>query len=241
MFAKPHGLSLCVGVFCFVFLIYRGSVWLSNFFPVFALCLNYYLYRIVWLRSPSNPFVACLLYLQKIFLIFSPITPPFFCLCDMLFLGLLKDFLPPSKFPLFGYVLIIFYLAAGVSLTAVAGNFRSREQDKFQCTIPFDVQSDERNNQFLQEKCYQKYDLQYNSRLPLWVVVLMESALILTVSLFYSCWLQTALARVVPQFNVLEAEFSRQKQHPRRISLISVIFVLLGCSTSTNDLVRSVT
>ena len=96
-------------------------------------------------------------------------------------------------------------------------NFRSREQEKFQCTITFDIQSDERNNQFLQDKCYQKYDLQYNSRLPLWGVVLVKSALILTVSLFYSCWLQTALARVVPQFNVLEAEFSREKQHPRRI------------------------
>ena len=140
-----------------------------------------------------------------------------FCLSDMLDLGLLKDFLPPSKFPLFGYVLIIFYLAAGVSLTAVAGNFRSREQEKFQCTITFDIQSDERNSQFLQDKCYQKYNLQYNSRLPLWVVVFVESALILIVFLFYSCWLQTALARVVPQFNVLEAEFSREKQHPNRI------------------------
>ena len=210
---------------------------MSNFFSVFALCLNYYLYRIFWLWSPSNPFVVCLLCLQKIFLIFSPITPPFFCLCDMLDLGLLKDFLPPSKFPLFGYVLIIFYLAAGVSLTAVAGNFRSREQDKFQSSIPFDIQSDERNNQFVQEKCYQKYDLQYNSRLPLWGVVLVESALILTVSLFWSCWLQTPLARVVPQFNVLEAEFSREKQHPKRIFRL----YLLGCTTSTNDLVRSVT
>lgn len=96
-------------------------------------------------------------------------------------------------------------------------NFGSREQEKFQCTITFDIQSDERNNQFLQDKCYQKYDLQFNSRLPLWGVVLVKSALILTVSLFYSCWLQTALARVVPRFNVLEAEFSREKQHPRRI------------------------
>lgn len=102
----------------------------------------------------------------------------------MMDLGLLKDFLPPSKFSLFGYVLIIFCLASGVSLTAVAGNFRSREQDKFQCTVTFDIQSDERNNRFLQEKCCQKYDLQYNSRLPLWGVVLVESALILTVSLF---------------------------------------------------------
>ena len=102
----------------------------------------------------------------------------------MLDLGLLKDILPPSKFPLFGYVLIIFYLAVGVSLTAVAGNFRSREQEKFQCTITFDIQSDERNNQLLREKCYHKYELQYNSRLPLWGVVLVEFALILTVSLF---------------------------------------------------------
>lgn len=118
-------------------------------------------------------------------------------------------------------------------------NFGSREQEKFQCTITFDIQSDERNNQFLQDKCYQKYDLQYNSRLPLWGVVLVKSALILTVSLFYSCLLQTALARVVPQFNVFGSRILQRKATPE--ANISVIFVLLGCSTSTNDLVRSVT
>ena len=88
------------------------------------------------LKRPVSPFAVCLLYLQKIFLIFSPISPPSFCLCDMLYLGLLKDFLPPGKFPLFGYVLIIFYLAAGVSLTAVAETLDQENRKSFSALLP---------------------------------------------------------------------------------------------------------
>lgn len=87
------------------------------------------------LKGLCHPFAVCLLYLQKIFLIFSPISPPSFCLCDM-YLGLLKDFLPPSKFPLFGYVLIIFYLAAGVSLTAVAETLDQENRKSFSALLP---------------------------------------------------------------------------------------------------------
>ena len=47
-----------------------------------------------------------------------------------------EGFLPPSKFPLFGYVLIIFYLAAGVSLTAVAETLDQENRKSFSALLP---------------------------------------------------------------------------------------------------------
>ena len=131
--------------------------------------------------------------------------------------GILKDLLPPSKFSLFGYMVVVLYPVAGVLLIAFAANVRSREYDKFQCKSLLDILSDE-NNQYLRDECYQKYDSEYNSRLPLWVFVLIECILVLGVSLVYSCCVQAATVQILPiAFADAEGQRLRQRQGRKRI------------------------
>lgn len=108
-------------------------------------------------------------------------------------LGILKDFLLPSKFSRFGYAVVVFNLLGEVVLVAVAGALGSREQDKFQCKF-----SSEKNRQYLLEQCYQNYVSEYNSPLPLWGFEFLELCLVLAVCLIYHCLVNSASARIFP-------------------------------------------
>ena len=122
-------------------------------------------------------------------------------------LGILKDFLLPSKFSRFGYVVVVFNLLGEVVLVAVAGALGSREQDKFQCKF-----SSDKNRQYLLEQCYQNYVSEYNSPLPLWGFEFLELCLVLAVCLIYYCLVNSTSARIFPY--LVDVEYLDEERPP---------------------------
>ena len=94
-------------------------------------------------------------------------------------LDLLKGLLSPFQFSLFSYVLVILYFATGVMLVGFTANFRTKEQDKFRCDVSV--------NGYLTALCFEEYDRQYNSPLPLYGIVALNFATVCTICLIYSC------------------------------------------------------
>ena len=137
-------------------------------------------------------------------------------------LGILKDFLLPSKFSRFGYAVVVFNLLGEVVLVAVAGALGSREQDKFQCKF-----SSDKNRQYLLEQCYQNYVSEYNSPLPFWGFVFLELCLVLAVCLIYHCLVTSALARIFPFGDVEYLDEERPPCSTRSWRVFRLYFVQL--------------
>ena len=137
-------------------------------------------------------------------------------------LGILKDFLLPSKFSRFGYAVVVFNLLGEVVLVAVAGALGSREQDKFQCKF-----SSDKNRQYLLEQCYQNYVSEYNSPLPLWGFVFLELCLVLAVCLIYHCLVTSAFARIFPYGDVEYLDEERPPCSTRSWQVFRLYFVQL--------------
>ena len=110
-------------------------------------------------------------------------------------LELLKDLFSPYKFSLFGYVLVVIFSVTEVALVAFTANLRSNEKDKFQCNFLEDTGS---NKDYLTAQCFEKYDRQYYSSLPLYGIVVLNFATVVAICLIYSCCVQSRVRRVEP-------------------------------------------
>ena len=133
----------------------------------------------------------------------------------MLFeLGILRQFLDPTKFSRFGYIVAILYLLAGIGLVAGTAYLKSREQDNFQCDLHPDIRF---NEAYLKVLCYSEYDIQYNAPLPLYGFTCLKVSLVMVVCFIYS-WCVTRTNKVAPASSSdEESTRSRQPRGPRRV------------------------
>ena len=129
-------------------------------------------------------------------------------------LGILRQFLDPTKFSRFGYVVAILYLLAGIVLVAFTAYLKSREQDNFQCDLHPNIRF---NEAYLKVLCYSEYDKQYNAPLPLYGFTCLKFSLVVVVCFVYS-WCVTRTNQVAPDFSSDEGSTRfRQRRGPRRV------------------------
>lgn len=95
----------------------------------------------------------------------------------------LKEFLTPTRFSLFGYIVAIVYFFAGVVFVGITSKLRLNERRTFLCDFSGAQPADKL---FLQAQCFDKYEQHYNSPLPLYVFVLLNFATVIVVCLVYS-------------------------------------------------------
>ena len=95
----------------------------------------------------------------------------------------LKEFLTPTRFSLFGYMVAIVYFFAGVVFVGITSKLRLNERKTFLCDFSGAQPADKL---FLQAQCFDKYEQHYNSPLPLYVFVLLNFATVIVVCLVYS-------------------------------------------------------
>jgi len=105
----------------------------------------------------------------------------------------LKEFLTPSRFSLFGYIVVVLFLLTGVVFVGITSKLRLDERRTFLCdfegTIP--------DKNFYQAQCFDQYEEQYNSPLPWYLFVLLSFVAVVVVSLAYSwCCVKSRVDRL---------------------------------------------
>ncbi|XP_078362967.1 nucleotide-binding oligomerization domain-containing protein 2-like [Oculina patagonica] len=130
----------------------------------------------------------------------------------------LKEFLTPTRFSLFGYVVVVLFLLSGVVFVGITGKLRLNERRTFLCdfhgTLP--------DKNFHQAQCFDKYEQQYNSPLPLYVFVILSFASVIVICLGYS-W-----CCVKSRVDQLQAAITPDMENPRprpRIKTRRVFFI----------------
>ena len=131
----------------------------------------------------------------------------------------LKEFLTPTRFSLFGYIVAILFLFAGVVFVGITSKLRFNERRTFLCNFSGVLPADKK---FLQAQCFDKYEQQYNSPLPFYVFVLSNFATVIVVCLAYS-W-----CCVKSRVDKLQAAITPDAENPRprpRIETRRVFFL----------------
>ena len=95
-----------------------------------------------------------------------------------------KDYLAPKRFGIVSYVSVIAYFLCGFLFTAVTGALRASESGKFSCIV--DAESTATYKIQVDKSCFSRYELVYNSPLPLYAFVLLSIGSTVFVSVIYS-------------------------------------------------------
>ena len=95
-----------------------------------------------------------------------------------------KDFLVPKRFGVVAYVCVIVHFLCGLVFTAVTAALRSSENGKFSCSVG--AKSTATYKKEVDQSCFARYDLTYNSPLPLYGFVLLSIGIPVLVSVIYS-------------------------------------------------------
>ena len=117
----------------------------------------------------------------------------------------LKEFITPSRFSLFGYIVAVLFLLTGAVFVGITSKLRLNERRTFLCdfraTIP--------DKNFHQAQCFEKYEEQYNSPLPWYLFVLLSFAAMIALCLAYSwCCVKSRVDR-------LQAAMAPDAENPR--------------------------
>ena len=95
-----------------------------------------------------------------------------------------KDYLAPKRFGIVSYVCVIAHFLCGFVFTAVTGALRASESGKFSCIV--DAKSTATYKIQVDKSCFSRYELVYNSPLPLYAFVLLSIGSTVFVSVIYS-------------------------------------------------------
>lgn len=117
----------------------------------------------------------------------------------------LKEFLTPTRFGLFGYTVAALFLSTGVVFVGITSKLRVSERRKFLC----DFRDSLSGKNFHQAQCFENYEQQHNSPVPLYVFVLLSFASGSIVCLVYS-W-----CCVKSRVDKLEAVMTPDAENPR--------------------------
>lgn len=117
----------------------------------------------------------------------------------------LKEFLTPSRFSLFGYIVAVLLLLTGVVFVGITSKLRLNERRTFLC----DFEGTLPDKNFHQAQCFDKYEEQYNSPLPLYLFVLLSFVAVVVLCLAYSwCCVKSRVDR-------LQAAMAPDAENPR--------------------------
>ena len=135
-----------------------------------------------------------------------------------------KQLLTPTRFSVFGYTIIVLFASTGIAFIGITSKLRISERRKFLCDFPDGLSG--RN--FHQAQCFEKYERQYNSPLPLYGSVLLSFSVILIVCFIYSwccvkSWIDKLEAVLTP-----DAENPRPRPRVKSRRIFSFYFLHLA-------------
>ena len=93
-----------------------------------------------------------------------------------------KQLLTPTRFSVFGYTITVLFASTGIAFIGITSKLRMSERRKFLCEKT-DGLSDKN---FYQAQCFEKYERQYNTPLPLYGSILLSFSVVLIVCFIYS-------------------------------------------------------
>ena len=130
----------------------------------------------------------------------------------------------PTRFSVFGYTIIVLFASTGIAFIGITSKLRISERRKFLCEKN-DGLSDKN---FYQAQCFEKYERQYNSPLPLYGSVLLSFSVILIVCFIYSwccvkSWIDKLEAVLTP-----DAENPRPRPRVKSRRIFSFYFLHLA-------------
>ena len=96
-----------------------------------------------------------------------------------------KDFLSPKRFGVVSYICLILHFLSGMAFIGVTSELKKGEFGKFSCTV-VDTKSTVVYKNYIEKTCYSRYELTYNSPLPLYGFVLLSTGFTVLVSVAYS-------------------------------------------------------
>ena len=113
-----------------------------------------------------------------------------------------QDCLSPKRFSIVAYVCLLVHFLVGLAFTVLATVLRPSENDKFSCLV--DAESTATYKKQVDQACFARYDLTYNTPLPLYGFALLTTGSGILVSLIYS---QIVSARV----DEIESRYERTR------------------------------
>ena len=136
----------------------------------------------------------------------------------------LKQFITPSRFSLFGYIVAVLYLLTGAVFVGITSKLRLNEHRTFLC----DFQATIPDKNFHQAQCFEKYEEQYNSPLPWYLFVLLTFAAVIVLCIAYSwCCVKSRVDRLQAAM-VLDAENPRPRPRIRTRRVFAIYFIHLA-------------
>ncbi|XP_028514912.1 NACHT, LRR and PYD domains-containing protein 3 isoform X1 [Exaiptasia diaphana] len=119
----------------------------------------------------------------------------------------LKEFLLPKQFSVYGYIVAVFNVLAGVIVTFITG-IKWTERRQFQCNR----QGIRADMDFLTTKCFNQYSQEYSSSLPLFGFAFMSFGSLVVVCIIYSwCCVKSRVEHI-------EQECTRNEESPRPVA-----------------------
>ena len=135
-----------------------------------------------------------------------------------------KQLLTPTRFSVFGYTIIVLFASTGIAFIGITSKLRMSERRKFLCEKTdglFD-------KNFYQAQCFEKYERQYNTPLPLYGSILLSFSVVLIVCFIYSwccvkSWIDKLEAVLTP-----DAENPRPRPRVKSRRIFSFYFLHLA-------------
>ena len=105
---------------------------------------------------------------------------------------LLREFLIPKCFNVWGYLAAILYLFIGVTFTGITAHLRSNERESFRCKVDGKTV----RQRFVEAECFTKYQRTFNSPMPLYGFVVMTFGAVLVVCAIYSFCIKSRVEEI---------------------------------------------
>lgn len=117
----------------------------------------------------------------------------------------LKQFITPSRFSLFGYIVAVLFVLTAAVFVGITSKSRLNERRTFLCNFQATIP----DKNFHQAQCFEKYEEQYNSPLPWYLFVLLTFAAVIVLCLAYSwCCVKSRVEQ-------LQAAMAPDAENPR--------------------------
>ena len=122
-----------------------------------------------------------------------------------------KDYLAPKRFGIVAYVCVIPHFLCEFVFTAVTGTLRASESGKFSCIV--DAKSTATYKIQVDKSCFSRYELVYNSPLPLYAFVLLSIGSTIFVSVIYSLSVSKRVDEIESTHEPGISGFAENNQH----------------------------
>ena len=133
-----------------------------------------------------------------------------------------KDFILPKTFGILAYVCSTIHILCGLVFTGIIIDLKNREADKFTCDSAVESTTQ------VAEKCFSRYQQDYNAPLRFYIFVLLSIWFPIIVAVVYSLWVRRRVEQVDKTLNETQTDGEADNQvHNRTFYVFRFYFIHL--------------